>query len=64
MRMMDVLFLIILLSSILTIGNAEVYIVTVEGEPIISYEGGENGFKATSVEFDEKIDTTRYERLF
>ncbi|WJX28229.1 hypothetical protein P8452_16976 [Trifolium repens] len=39
-------------------GEAEVYIVTVEGEPIISYTGGVEGFEATAVESDEKIDTT------
>ncbi|KAE8674981.1 Subtilisin-like protease SBT2.5 [Hibiscus syriacus] len=36
---------------------AEIYIVTVEGEPIISYKGGENGFQATAMESDEKLDT-------
>lgn len=40
--------------------TAEIYIVTMEGEPIISYKGGDNGFEATAVESDEKIDTTRY----
>lgn len=40
--------------------TAEIYIVTMEGEPIISYKGGDNGFQATAVESDEKIDTTRY----
>ncbi|XVE79955.1 hypothetical protein DITRI_Ditri14bG0099000 [Diplodiscus trichospermus] len=39
-------------------GKAEIYIVTVEGEPIVSYKGGENGFEATAVESDEKLDTT------
>ncbi|KAL4385255.1 hypothetical protein GQ457_15G029540 [Hibiscus cannabinus] len=38
--------------------KADIYIVTVEGEPIISYKGGENGFEATAVESDEKLDTT------
>ncbi|XP_030544942.1 subtilisin-like protease SBT2.5 isoform X1 [Rhodamnia argentea] len=48
----------ILLSSLLIVVKAEVYIVTVEGEPVISYKGGVNGFEATAVESDEKIDTT------
>ncbi|KAK6944602.1 Peptidase S8 propeptide/proteinase inhibitor I9 [Dillenia turbinata] len=39
-------------------GKSEIYIVTVEGEPVISYRGGVNGFEATAVESDEKIDTT------
>ena len=34
--------------------------MTMEGEPIISYQGGENGYDATAVESDEKIDTSRY----
>ncbi|KAJ0031230.1 hypothetical protein Pint_14025 [Pistacia integerrima] len=49
---------IFMLFSVLIIARAEVYIVTVEGEPIISYKGGENGFEATAVESDEKIDRT------
>ncbi|XP_016198103.1 subtilisin-like protease SBT2.6 [Arachis ipaensis] len=52
------IFIIIILANILEPGKAEVYIVTVEGEPIISYTGGIDGFEATAVESDEKIDTT------
>ncbi|KAK2449344.1 subtilisin protease SBT2.5 [Trifolium repens] len=47
-----------ILFGIVMYGEAEVYIVTVEGEPIISYTGGVEGFEATAVESDEKIDTT------
>ena len=50
--------LVVLLGRVVS-GKAEIYIVTVEGEPIISYKGGENGFEATAVESDEKLDTTR-----
>ncbi|PQQ20102.1 subtilisin-like protease SBT2.5 [Prunus yedoensis var. nudiflora] len=46
------------LFSLLIVGKADVYIVTIEGEPIISYKGGVDGFEATAVESDEKIDTT------
>ncbi|WMV36849.1 hypothetical protein MTR67_030234 [Solanum verrucosum] len=49
---------IVLLFSILNVGKAEIYIVTVEGEPVISYKGGIDGFEATAAESDEKIDTT------
>ncbi|KAM1859822.1 hypothetical protein ACFX13_012072 [Malus domestica] len=49
----------VVLFSLLIIGKADVYIVTIEGEPIISYQGGVDGFEATAVESDEKIDTTR-----
>ncbi|KAG9140883.1 hypothetical protein Leryth_010406 [Lithospermum erythrorhizon] len=60
MRTMGIGLTVIVLCSILGAGRAEVYIVTVEGEPVISYKGGENGFEATAVESDEKIDTTRH----
>ncbi|XP_030952483.1 subtilisin-like protease SBT2.6 [Quercus lobata] len=49
---------VLVLFTVLIIGKAEIYIVTVEGEPIISYKGGIDGFEATAVESDEKIDTT------
>lgn len=39
-------------------GNGEVYVVTLEGEPIISYRGDIDGLEATAAESDEKIDTT------
>ncbi|KAF8392800.1 hypothetical protein HHK36_021037 [Tetracentron sinense] len=39
-------------------GKAEVYIVTVEGEPVVSYRGGVEGFEATAADSDEKIDVT------
>lgn len=58
----EFLCIFIVLFTIFILGRAEVYIVTVEGEPIISYRGGDNGFEATAVESDEKIDTTRYWR--
>ncbi|KAF5956544.1 hypothetical protein HYC85_003769 [Camellia sinensis] len=53
---------ILMLFSLLTIGKAEIYIVMVEGEPVISYKGGVDGFEATAVESDEKIDVTSYSR--
>lgn len=54
---------IVLLFGILNVGKAEIYIVTVEGEPVISYKGGIDGFEATAAESDEKIDTTRYDHF-
>ncbi|XP_060172190.1 subtilisin-like protease SBT2.5 [Lycium barbarum] len=54
-----VVVVVLLLLSILNVVKAEIYIVTVEGEPVISYKGGIDGFEATAVEeSDEKIDTT------
>ncbi|ESQ50535.1 hypothetical protein EUTSA_v10022560mg [Eutrema salsugineum] len=55
---MDVRFRFFVVSALLVTVTAEVYIVTMEGDPIISYKGGENGFEATAVESDEKIDTS------
>ncbi|KAI8028930.1 Subtilisin-like protease SBT2.6 [Camellia lanceoleosa] len=40
-------------------GKVDIYIVTVEGEPVISYRGGVDGFEATAMDSDEKIDVTR-----
>ncbi|KAF5749387.1 subtilisin-like protease [Tripterygium wilfordii] len=38
--------------------QAEIYVVTVEGDPVISYRGGVPGFEATAVETDENFDPT------
>ncbi|KAL5149471.1 Subtilisin-like protease SBT2.6 [Glycine soja] len=57
MRLLEFGCVLIVLSAFLGCGDAEVYIVTVEGEPIISYTGGIDGFEATAVESDEEIDT-------
>ena len=51
---------IVLLAIVVGSVRSEVYIVTIEGEPIISYRGDIDGFEATVVESDdEQIDTTR-----
>lgn len=54
-------FVVLLLLGVVILGKAEIYIVTLEGEPVISYRGGVSGFEATAVESDsdEKIDVTR-----
>ncbi|KAL6508516.1 hypothetical protein OROHE_021649 [Orobanche hederae] len=53
-------FVVLILLGIVILGKSEVYIVTVEGEPVISYQGGVKGFEATAVDSDsdEKIDVT------
>ncbi|XP_051134700.1 subtilisin-like protease SBT2.5 [Andrographis paniculata] len=41
--------------------DAEIYMVTLEGEPVVSYKGGVDGFEATAVDFesdDVKIDAS------
>ncbi|XP_065849441.1 subtilisin-like protease SBT2.5 [Euphorbia lathyris] len=48
-----ILVLLVLLISV----KAEIYIATMEGEPVISYRGGIPGFEATAVDTDEKIET-------
>ncbi|KAG9134709.1 hypothetical protein Leryth_001030 [Lithospermum erythrorhizon] len=58
MRTMGIGLIIVMLLCVLGSGLAEVYIVTMEGEPVISYKGGVNGFEATAVESDGKLDTT------
>lgn len=52
--------LVFILFAVLIIAKAEIYIVTVEGEPVISYRGGVDGFQATAVESDQHLDVTRY----
>ncbi|XAR63738.1 Cucumisin [Bertholletia excelsa] len=49
---------VLVLFSLLILGRAEIYVVMVEGEPVIGYRGGVDGFEATAVESDEKIDVT------
>lgn len=56
-------FVIFMVSSLLIVAKGEIYIVTVEGQPVISYTGGIDGFAATAVESDEEIDVTRYRML-
>ena len=52
---------VVILFGLAKFGKAEIYIVTVEGEPIVSYTGGVDGFEATAVESDDdhKLDSTR-----
>ena len=64
MRAMELGCAVVVLFSLLIAGNAEIYIVTVVGEPVISYKGGVPGFEATAVESDETIDVTRYRLVF
>ncbi|CAL5333421.1 unnamed protein product [Camellia sinensis] len=58
MRSLEFGYKILVLFGLLIMGKADIYIVTVEGEPVISYRGGVDGFEATAVDSDEKIDVT------
>ncbi|KAL5699502.1 hypothetical protein ACHQM5_030393 [Ranunculus cassubicifolius] len=49
---------ILIFLGLLVYVKAEVYIVTVEGEPVVSYKGDTEGFVATAADSDEKIDVT------
>lgn len=57
--MLNVEVMFMVLFGFLIFAKSEVYIVTVEGDPVISYRGGINGFEATAVESDQKLDVTR-----
>ncbi|GAB2291439.1 hypothetical protein Dimus_025694 [Dionaea muscipula] len=50
--------LVVLFAHMVAQGKAEVYIVTLEGEPVINYGGGIDGLEATAIDSDEKIDLT------
>ncbi|KZV18285.1 subtilisin-like protease [Dorcoceras hygrometricum] len=53
-------FTTFILWGVMVFGKAEIYIVTLEGEPVVSYRGGVDGFEATAVDSDsdDKIDVT------
>ncbi|XP_072953254.1 subtilisin-like protease SBT2.5 isoform X3 [Typha angustifolia] len=55
------LFLMFLLC--IAFGTHDVYIVTIEGEPVVSYNGGVEGFAATAVDLVEEMDITSSEAV-
>lgn len=52
------LLVVVLLAHLASL-KAEIYIVTLEEDPVVSYRGGVLGFEATASETDEKVDVTR-----
>ncbi|KAJ8767512.1 hypothetical protein K2173_017556 [Erythroxylum novogranatense] len=58
MWVISILFAQLVFFSLFVFGIKEIYIVTMEGDPVISYKGGVPGFEATAPISDEKIDTT------
>ncbi|EPS72989.1 hypothetical protein M569_01766, partial [Genlisea aurea] len=52
--------IVLILISFLIFGKSEIYIVTLEGEPVVSYRGGVDGFEATAadLDLDEELDVT------
>ncbi|PKA65807.1 Subtilisin-like protease [Apostasia shenzhenica] len=55
---MDLCCFVFLLLPLLVSGRGDVYIVTLEGEPVVSYRGGIEGFAATAVDSVEDVDFT------
>lgn len=55
----QIALVVYMLSALLVAAKGEIYIVTVEGQPVVSYTGGVDGFAATAVESDEELDVTR-----
>lgn len=60
MKIVEIMFIVIIIVGIFVVGKSEIYIVTIEGEPVICYRGGVSGFEATAVESSEKLDFTRF----
>ncbi|WOL19769.1 hypothetical protein Cni_G28571 [Canna indica] len=58
MKMTELASLVFLLLPLLAFGSGDVYIVTVEGEPVVSYSGGVDGFTATAIDIMEEMDIT------
>lgn len=44
---------------ILVLGHGDIYLVTIEGDPVVSYSGGVEGFAATAADLAEELDITR-----
>ena len=59
MKAISIGVLMVVLFAHLGLIEAEIYIVTLEEDPVVSYQGGVHGFEATASETDEKIDVTR-----
>ncbi|KAH7688021.1 Peptidase S8 subtilisin-related protein [Dioscorea alata] len=43
---------------ILVLGHGDIYLVTIEGDPVVSYSGGVEGFAATAADLAEELDIT------
>jgi len=53
-------YMIFIFLRFLVLGSGDIYIVTMEGEPVVSYDGGIEGFSATSLDLSEEMHSTRY----
>lgn len=59
MKGLEILGVILFFLPLLAFGSGDVYIVTVEGDPVVSYSGGIEGFSATAIDVMEEMDITR-----
>ncbi|KAJ0965580.1 hypothetical protein J5N97_026718 [Dioscorea zingiberensis] len=58
MKMMEAAWMFLGFLPLLAFGQGHVYMVTVEGEPVVSYAGGIEGFSATAADLAEEFDIT------
>lgn len=61
-KMGTVLLRLVTLASLALVvaGNGDIYIVVMHGDPVVSYDGGIEGFSPTAVDLEEEFDVTRY----
>uniref|UniRef100_A0A0E0HUX5 Subtilisin-like protease n=2 Tax=Oryza nivara TaxID=4536 RepID=A0A0E0HUX5_ORYNI len=58
MKALELACLLLIIVPQVVLGTHDVYIVTMEGEPVVSYRGGVEGFPATAIDLDEDMDIT------
>lgn len=59
MKVLELACLLLIIVPQVVLGTHDVYIVTMEGEPVVSYRGGVEGFPATAIDLDEDMEITR-----
>jgi hypothetical protein len=59
MKWIGTVFLLFFVQQVV-LGTHDVYIVTMEGDPVVSYRGGVEGFPATAMDLDDDMDVARY----
>uniref|UniRef100_A0A0E0LF75 Subtilisin-like protease n=1 Tax=Oryza punctata TaxID=4537 RepID=A0A0E0LF75_ORYPU len=58
MKALELACLLLIIVPQVVLGTHDVYIVTMEGDPVVSYRGGVEGFAATAIDLDEDMDIT------
>ncbi|KAB8103721.1 hypothetical protein EE612_036299 [Oryza sativa] len=58
MKALELACLLLIIVPQVVLGTHDVYIVTMEGEPVVSYRGGVEGFPATAIDLDEDMEIT------